>query len=45
MKDFGTLDSLVITVVAEDSVLYESPFLGQHGIALLLDAASGGAHG
>jgi 7,8-dihydropterin-6-yl-methyl-4-(beta-D-ribofuranosyl)aminobenzene 5'-phosphate synthase len=42
MKDFGTLDSLAITVVAEDSVLYESPFLGQHGIALLLDVESGG---
>jgi 7,8-dihydropterin-6-yl-methyl-4-(beta-D-ribofuranosyl)aminobenzene 5'-phosphate synthase len=34
----GELDRLGITVVAEDSVLYESPFLGQHGISILIDA-------
>ncbi len=36
------LDSLTITVAAEDSVLYESPFLGQHGISLYLEACSAG---
>jgi 7,8-dihydropterin-6-yl-methyl-4-(beta-D-ribofuranosyl)aminobenzene 5'-phosphate synthase len=34
----GELDRLGITVVGEDSVLYESPFLGQHGISILIDA-------
>lgn len=33
-----SLDSLKITVLAEDSVSYESPYLGQHGISLLLEA-------
>ncbi|MEA3470624.1 MAG: MBL fold metallo-hydrolase, partial [Thermodesulfobacteriota bacterium] len=31
-----TLDKLTITVIAEDSVMYESSYLGQHGISLLL---------
>ncbi len=35
-KTIGSLDKLIITVVAEDSVMYESPYLGQHGISLLL---------
>ena len=34
----GELNSLKITVLAEDSVAYESPYLGQHGISLLLTA-------
>jgi len=38
----GELDRLEITVLAEDSVLYESPFLGQHGISILLDAEKEG---
>jgi 7,8-dihydropterin-6-yl-methyl-4-(beta-D-ribofuranosyl)aminobenzene 5'-phosphate synthase len=33
-----TLSSLKITVCAEDSVTYESPYLGQHGISFLLTA-------
>jgi 7,8-dihydropterin-6-yl-methyl-4-(beta-D-ribofuranosyl)aminobenzene 5'-phosphate synthase len=37
-KTIGTLDKLTITVIAEDSVMYESPYLGQHGISLLLAA-------
>lgn len=37
----GTLDELEIITMAEDSVLYESPYLGQHGIALLARARSG----
>jgi 7,8-dihydropterin-6-yl-methyl-4-(beta-D-ribofuranosyl)aminobenzene 5'-phosphate synthase len=41
MNKQGELDSLHVTVVAEDSVLYESPFLGQHGISLFLEARSG----
>jgi len=36
------LDSLRITVVAEDSVQYESSYLGQHGISLLLEAEGKG---
>jgi 7,8-dihydropterin-6-yl-methyl-4-(beta-D-ribofuranosyl)aminobenzene 5'-phosphate synthase len=38
----GELDRLEITVLAEDSVLYESPFLGQHGISILLSAEKEG---
>jgi 7,8-dihydropterin-6-yl-methyl-4-(beta-D-ribofuranosyl)aminobenzene 5'-phosphate synthase len=36
------LRSLKITVLAEDSVAYESPYLGQHGISLLLTAQRDG---
>jgi 7,8-dihydropterin-6-yl-methyl-4-(beta-D-ribofuranosyl)aminobenzene 5'-phosphate synthase len=36
------LDSLQVTVVAEDSVGYETPFLGQHGISLLIEASGNG---
>jgi 7,8-dihydropterin-6-yl-methyl-4-(beta-D-ribofuranosyl)aminobenzene 5'-phosphate synthase len=35
------LDSLKIAVLAEDSVLYESPHLGQHGISFLLEGRRG----
>lgn len=38
MEKVGFLSELRITVLAEDSVQYESPLLGQHGIALLLEA-------
>ncbi len=38
MEIEGRLDNLRITVVAEDSVQYESSYLGQHGISLLLEA-------
>jgi 7,8-dihydropterin-6-yl-methyl-4-(beta-D-ribofuranosyl)aminobenzene 5'-phosphate synthase len=38
----GQLDELEIIVMAEDSVMYESPYLGQHGIALLARATGGG---
>jgi 7,8-dihydropterin-6-yl-methyl-4-(beta-D-ribofuranosyl)aminobenzene 5'-phosphate synthase len=42
MGKTGTeLDSLKITVLAEDSVLYESPYLGQHGISFLLEGRRG----
>jgi len=40
-KTGGELDSLKITVLAEDSVLYESPYLGQHGISFLLEGRRG----
>ncbi len=40
-KTGGKLDSLKITVLAEDSVLYESPYLGQHGLSLLLEGRRG----
>ena len=33
-----TIDSLVVTVLAEDSVGFDTPYLGQHGISLLIDA-------
>lgn len=32
------LEKFIITVLAEDSVLYESPFLGQHGVSFLVEA-------
>lgn len=37
-----TLDSLRITVIAEDTVPYESPLWGQHGISFLLEAEKDG---
>ena len=37
MAETSELDSLKITVLAEDSVLYESPYLGQHGVSFLLE--------
>lgn len=40
MNKEGKLKKLSVTVLAEDSVLYESPYLGQHGIALFLEAQS-----
>jgi 7,8-dihydropterin-6-yl-methyl-4-(beta-D-ribofuranosyl)aminobenzene 5'-phosphate synthase len=33
-----TLNRLIIQVIAEDSVGYETPYLGQHGISILLTA-------
>ena len=42
MERLGTLDSLRITVLVEDSVVYESPYLGQHGVSFLLEGVSGG---
>jgi len=36
------LSSLKITVCAEDSVAYESPYLGQHGISFLITAQRDG---
>jgi 7,8-dihydropterin-6-yl-methyl-4-(beta-D-ribofuranosyl)aminobenzene 5'-phosphate synthase len=36
------LSSLKITVCAEDSVAYESPYLGQHGVSFLLTAQRDG---
>jgi 7,8-dihydropterin-6-yl-methyl-4-(beta-D-ribofuranosyl)aminobenzene 5'-phosphate synthase len=42
-KTGSKLDSLKITVLAEDSVLYESPYLGQHGLSFLLEATRGEA--
>ena len=32
------LDRLTVTVLAEDSVPYESPLLGQHGVSYWLEA-------
>ena len=40
-KTGGELDNLKITVLAEDSVLYESPYLGQHGLSFLLEGRRG----
>lgn len=37
----GRLDRLELLVLAEDSVDYESPCLGQHGLSVLLRARSG----
>lgn len=36
------LDGLTVTVVAEDSVMYESPYWGQHGISLFVTAIKDG---
>ncbi|MDD2454553.1 MAG: MBL fold metallo-hydrolase [Synergistaceae bacterium] len=36
------LDSLKVTVLAEDSVPYESPLLGQHGVSFWLEAERNG---
>jgi 7,8-dihydropterin-6-yl-methyl-4-(beta-D-ribofuranosyl)aminobenzene 5'-phosphate synthase len=41
MEERAQLDYLKITALAEDSVLYESPYLGQHGISFLLEATIG----
>ena len=41
MNREGELDGLRVTVLAEDSVMYESPYLGQHGISLLLESRAG----
>ena len=41
MTKFSQLDSCKITILAEDSVLYESPYLGQHGVSFLLEGISG----
>ena len=42
MVNKGELNRLKVTVIAEDSVAYESPYLGQHGISLLLTAQRDG---
>ena len=41
MEERAQLDYLKITVIAADSVLYESPYLGQHGISFLLEGTIG----
>ncbi len=41
MESPGVLDNLKITVLADDCVLYESPYLGQHGASFLLEGVSG----
>ncbi len=33
------LDKMSLTVLAEDSVLYESPYWGQHGVSFLMEAS------
>lgn len=41
-EKLGALDSLRITVLAEDSVLYGTSYLGQHGVSFLVEGASQG---
>ena len=41
MEKLEALDNLRITVLAEDSVLYGSSYLGQHGVSFLLEGVSG----
>ena len=41
MGEVAELDNLKITVLAEDSVLYESHYLGQHGVSFLLEGTKG----
>jgi 7,8-dihydropterin-6-yl-methyl-4-(beta-D-ribofuranosyl)aminobenzene 5'-phosphate synthase len=38
-----TLDFLSVRIVAEDSVMYESPYWGQHGISLYITAVKAGS--
>ncbi|TET67592.1 MAG: MBL fold metallo-hydrolase [Candidatus Aminicenantes bacterium] len=42
MVSKGELSKLKLTVIAEDTVAYESPYLGQHGISFLLTAERDG---
>ena len=42
MPKTGELNRIRITTLAEDSVLYESPYLGQHGISFLVTAERDG---
>jgi len=42
MAQKAELDRLKITVISEDSVGYESPLLGQHGISFLVSAERNG---
>lgn len=42
MNTMDMLDNLSVRVVAEDSVMYESPFWGQHGISLYVTASKDG---
>lgn len=42
MERLGALDNLRIIILAEDSVLYESPYLGQHGVSFLVEGVSQG---
>lgn len=41
MLDIGQVDSLQITVLVDDYAGYETSFLAQHGISILLDVKSG----
>ena len=41
-QNFGMLDKLKVTVLAEDSVMYESPYLGQHGVSFFIEAQADG---
>jgi 7,8-dihydropterin-6-yl-methyl-4-(beta-D-ribofuranosyl)aminobenzene 5'-phosphate synthase len=41
IEKLGALDNLTITILMEDSVLYESSYLGQHGLSVLLEGISG----
>ena len=41
MGKTGELDGLRITVLVEDSVLYESPYLAQHGVSFFLEGTKG----
>jgi len=42
MEKLSQLDYLKVTILTEDSVFYESPYLAQHGISFLLEGVSGG---
>jgi len=44
MNPTDSLSSLKVTVLAEDSVQYESPLLGQHGISFFLEAGRKDVH-
>jgi 7,8-dihydropterin-6-yl-methyl-4-(beta-D-ribofuranosyl)aminobenzene 5'-phosphate synthase len=43
IKELGTLDRAVVSILAEDTIAFDTPFLGRFGISLLLDLSAGGA--
>jgi 7,8-dihydropterin-6-yl-methyl-4-(beta-D-ribofuranosyl)aminobenzene 5'-phosphate synthase len=40
LQDLGELDKLKVTVLSCDYSGYDNPFLGQHGVAFLIEAVS-----
>ncbi len=43
IEELGRLDGAVVSVLAEDTITFDTPFLGRFGISLLLDLSAEGA--